>query len=242
LFEEELAIRRTMDDPFALAEFLNNMAFIYYYERGEYAEAEPWFKEALTIWQRYSDAPPVSKAISLNGLLAIYNKQGRKAEAEGYLKEAQDIHATIVEQNVLEDAYALEVLAQLYDDQGNNQAEAIFKQAVAIFDSALRKDHPDKGHALSELGLFYYKHKNYEAAEERLNEALNCQKDLVLSPALARTYYRLALLRSDQGRYDDAERLFKKAEEIQEKSIPNHPDLAATKDGYAAMRIKMQTN
>ncbi len=50
--------------------------------RGRYAEAEPLYKRALTIWEKAVGADSPDVALGLNNLAALYDAQGRYAEAE----------------------------------------------------------------------------------------------------------------------------------------------------------------
>ncbi|HJQ67515.1 MAG TPA: tetratricopeptide repeat protein [Blastocatellia bacterium] len=238
LLMKALEVQRSMSAPVGLPNYLNDLALDYYYKRGEYAEAESFFRDSLNILKGTPSPDPGEMAVSLNGLLASYNKQGKTADAEDSL-EAENTYKMIVEGKLGVDAFSLERLAFLYDDQGRGGAEALFDQALNTYKANLKKGHPTVGRVLSNRGSFYYKRKDYQRSEADFKQALDSQEALPQSPELARTYYRLAKLYSDQGKYGDAEPLFNKAKEIQERSIPNHPDLATTKNDYAAMRMKM---
>lgn len=81
----ELAKHNVKPDHFAIAESLNNLAFLYH-NQGKYVDAEPLFKQALAIREKAANQTHV--ITSLNNLAELYRAQENYAEAELYYKRA----------------------------------------------------------------------------------------------------------------------------------------------------------
>ena len=126
-------------------------------------------------------------------------------------------------------------LALLYEAQNNPEAFTVSSYAYHIRKNALGKKLPETASSATILASCYFKSGNYFDAEKYFNIALNAQRALPSSPGLARTVYGLAQLYAGQGKYAEAEPLFKKALAIQEKAIPEHPDFANTLDAYSEL-------
>ena len=57
-------------------------AGVYLYERGRYADAEPFYKSALKIREKTLDPEDPDLAISLGSLARLYRVLGRYGDAE----------------------------------------------------------------------------------------------------------------------------------------------------------------
>ncbi len=127
-------------------------------------------------------------------------------------------------------AIALNSLAAFYKAQGRYQeAEPLYKRALAIREKVLGPEHPDTAVALNNLGLLYAALGPYGEAEPLFKRSLAI-REKVLGPEhldVARSLNNLALLYRAQDRYQEAGPLFKRSLAIREKVLgPEHPDVA----------------
>ena len=74
---------------------LNNLAVLYQ-TMGDYAKAEPLFKEALEIRQKVLGREHPDTALSLNNLAELYQAMGDYAKAEPLYKEALEIRQKVL--------------------------------------------------------------------------------------------------------------------------------------------------
>ncbi len=74
-----------------MAQSLNNLAVIYR-AQGQYADADPLFKRALSILEKTVPNHP-NVAATLDNLAEIYTNMGRDDEAEKLLARAKRIRA-----------------------------------------------------------------------------------------------------------------------------------------------------
>jgi hypothetical protein len=93
---------------------LLNQTAIYLHARGQYAEAEPPFRQALEIVRTALGERHPDYATSLNNLATLYDAMGRHAEAEPLLKQALAIRRGAMGEGQPEYADSLNNLAALY--------------------------------------------------------------------------------------------------------------------------------
>ena len=158
-----------------LATSLNNLAGLYE-SQGRWAEAEPYYDEALVIYRElFGDRPNNSLATSLNNLAGLYKSQGRWAEAEHYYDEALAIRRELFgnrPNNSL--AASLNNLAGLYKSQGRwAEAEPYYDEALAIY-RELFGDRPNSELAtsLNNLAKLYRVQGRWAEAEPLYVQAL----------------------------------------------------------------------
>jgi tetratricopeptide (TPR) repeat protein len=134
-------------------------------------------------------------------------------------------------------ADALSGLAMVYASQGKHEdAEALFKRALAIREKALGAGHPDVAHALNALAIVYEKQGRYGDAEAHYKRALAIDEKALdpSHPDVSQILNNLAVVYRLQGKYGDAEALYKRALALREKALgTNHPDVAQTLNNLA---------
>jgi esterase/lipase superfamily enzyme len=222
-----------LPDTTDLAMDLNNLAEVYR-EKGRYAQAEPLFKRALSIFEQSHDANNAeSVGILLNNLALLYFNEGRDAEAEPLAVQALVLTANFVgndhltAETVLKDltalpehpsvAIRLNNLAGLYEDEGRyDKAEPLYKRAIAIDEKVLRTDHPIVAWMRINLGSFYKSQGRYDDAEPLLQSALEINEKVFgpTHPKLANILSQLGDLYRLQHKCDQAENLFQRARSI----------------------------
>ena len=91
-----------------------------------------------------------------------------------------------------------------------------------------------------QAGMTAYQQGNYAKAEQKFSAALEKAKKFgPQDPRLATTLNNLAALYVTQGKYAEAESLYKRALAIWEKALgPEHPHVATSLENYAALLRK----
>ncbi|MDH3669747.1 MAG: tetratricopeptide repeat protein [Gammaproteobacteria bacterium] len=89
----------------------------------------------------------------------------------------------------------------------------------------------------AQAGVQAYLHGDYAAAERHLLAALRTAEEMgPEDPRLALSLNNLALVYHAQGRYDEAEPVYKRAISITERALgPDHPNLAASLGNLAEL-------
>jgi tetratricopeptide (TPR) repeat protein len=127
-------------------------------------------------------------------------------------------------------ATALNNLGLLYYAQGRYQeAEPLYRRALALREKVLGPDHPDVATSLNNLAGLYDTQGRYKEAEPLYRRALALWEKVLgpEHPDVATALNNLGLLYYAQGRYPEAEPLYRRALALREKVLgPEHPDTA----------------
>jgi tetratricopeptide (TPR) repeat protein len=155
---------------------------------------------------------------------------------EGFLGEIKD-------GDRLDVATSLSRLGTLYYKQGRyRRAEPLMKQALAIREQQLGRDHLSTATSLNNLALLYRAMGRYEAAEPLYLEALAISKAQLgdRHPNTTVSLNNLALLYDSMGRYAAAEPLYLEALAIRKAELGDrHPDTATSLNNLAGLYESM---
>ena len=150
----------------------------------------------------------------------------------------QPTSATVIAQiaDLAEAERLIEEAYELYQQRKYLEAISLVKQALAIQEKALEREHPDVATSLNALAFLQHAAGNYADAETLYKQSLAIRKkSLGLDhPDVADSLNNLAMSYRIQGRYGEAEPLFQNALAIREKILePNHPDIATSLNNLA---------
>lgn len=194
-YEQALKNReKVLENAFlSVAQVLNSLALNYRYEK-KYVEAEPFFLRALEIREQKLGLEHPETAHCLNNLALLYKDQGKYAEAEQIFKQVLAIREQLVSGEKvpgpahLDLAQSLQNLAVLYstmpdarerDTHKFEEAERLFKQALAIRERLLPAEHPQIARVLDFFGSFYEAHDKDEEAEKCFKRALDIREKVL---------------------------------------------------------------
>ena len=166
----DLARERYGENQPAFVPAINVLAFLYE-SRGNYAKAEPLFKQALSIREKALGPDHLDVADSLDVLAGLYQSQKRYAEAEPLLKRALSIREEAFGRNDPRISDSLYALAGLYEAQGRT-AEAGPLQSRA---EAIRKKSPQMRYKMV-AETSYAVVKVYYATDRKKSSATNPSK------------------------------------------------------------------
>lgn len=213
----------------------------YFYERARYAEAEPFFRQALSVKERSLGPEDPQIIEALTGLANLYAEQRMYEKAEPLYRQAITIGERRGEPDVLPLARPLNSLAVLYWEQGRyHEAESLYQRALHILETALGADHPDVAHPLNNLANLYRDWARDEEAEELFQRTLQILEHHVGPdhPDVGNPLNNLAGLYWEQGRYHEAQRLWQRALYCWETGLGlDHPDLAYPLVGLANLYL-----
>ena len=166
--------------------------------QGDYARAEPLYRQALEIRKKALGENHPDYATSLNNLAALYQAQGDYARAEPLFRQALEIRKKALGENHPDYATSLNNLAVLYKAQGDYaRAEPLFRQALEIRKKALGENHPDYASSLNNLAALYQAQGDYARAEPLLRQAVTIQCNQLEATAVIQSErQQLAMLQS----------------------------------------------
>jgi CHAT domain-containing protein/tetratricopeptide (TPR) repeat protein len=226
LSKQILDVRRRVLRPDDLAVDVNYYAYVLH-EAGRYADAEPFYREALEICRRVVGTDHPATAAVCGNLAQNLHHQDRYAEARPFYDEAVDICIRLLGKDHPSTALAYNNLAQHLEGQGKHiEAEKILRGVLETFCQAEGNESPRALISRGNLASNLASQGRYEDAERLEREVLNSRlKPLpaaafVLAaehawrqnePDIARAYNNLAVDLDSQGRHAEAEPLHRQA-------------------------------
>jgi CHAT domain-containing protein/tetratricopeptide (TPR) repeat protein len=230
------------EEHLSYANSLNNLAFLYY-SMGDYARAEPLYRQASEIWKKLLGASHPEYATSLNNLALLYYSMGDYVRAEPLYRLVLEIKKKTLGEDHPDYAIGLNNLALLYKSMGGYaRAEPLYRQALEIKKKAFGESHIEYATSLDNLAGLYDLMGNYTRAEPLLRKALDIRKKALGEnhPDYAFSLNNLAFLYTSMGDYAKAEPLYRQALEIRKKALgENHPDYAFSLNNLAFLYNSM---
>ena len=195
--------------------------------QGRYAEAEPLYQRAWRSARRRSAPTTPTSPPASTTWRSCTSDQGRYAEAEPLYKRSLAICEKALGPDHPDVATSLNNLAELYRAQGRYaEAEPLYKRALAIREKALGPDHPDVATSLNNLAVLYQRPGPLRRGRAALQARLAIREKALGPdhPDVAISLNNLAVLYRSQGRYAEAEPLYKRAwRSARRRSAPTTP-------------------
>ena len=221
-----------------VAIFMNNLAALYK-SLGDYAKAEPLYKQSLAIREKALGPEHPDVALGLNNLAGLYKSLGDYAKAEPLYKRFLAIVEKAYGPEHPHVATSLNTLAGLYKPLGDYaKAEPLYKRSLAIREKALGPEHPHVATSLNNLAGLYASLGDYAKAEPLYKRSLAIREKALgpEHPYVATSLNNLAGLYASLGDYAKAEPLYKRSLAIDEKAYgPDHPDVATSLSNLALL-------
>lgn len=208
--------------------------------RGEIAEAEVRWADAAAHYARAAGLEPSLQALRKAGDFA--ERSGNYPAAlrfgERALEQARAGDDQIALARVLND-YALTLnSAGRYDE-----AEPLYREAMAIVEKTLGKEHPSYAASLNNLAGLHKATGRYDEAEPLFRDAMAITGATLGKehPSYAGSLNNLALLLDTTGRSDEAEPLFREAMAITGATLgKEHPTYATNLNNLAVLYASTQ--
>jgi tetratricopeptide (TPR) repeat protein len=223
---------------FANAARLLNQAGAYLRTRGRYADAEPFYQQALVIWQHELGSTHPHVAACCNNLALLYTEQGRYEQAESFYQLALAIwqQAGNESSNL---ATGFNNLGRLYLKQGKHeQAGQLFQAALLLREQLFGPLHVDTATVLHNLAELALARGQYPEAEQYYQRAFAIREQQLgrQHPETMASLDGLARLYSHQGKYQQAEPLLEDVLATYETMLdPQHPEVATLLNNLAVV-------
>ena len=110
-YEESVAILRELNVPLILAHAVRHLGDVHY-DAGHAALAEPYYREALTLYRGHDERRPLDLANAIRSLAVLEGEAEEREEATRLWQEAYDLYLSLdVPSGVAESAARLALLA-----------------------------------------------------------------------------------------------------------------------------------
>jgi nephrocystin-3 len=205
---------------------------------GNYDEAELLHRQALAIREKALGHKHPDTARSIGHLANLLHDKAVYDEAEILYIKALSIYEKVFHEEHPEKAIILNNMADLYRCRGNrddyNKAEYLLRKVLDIRRKIFGLKHPDSIAALDNLAALLTIKGDYDALITTYENVLGLEHPYMVE----RLNYFAEKLRED-GKYEGAEKLYRKALEITERVLGDeHPNTGACLNNLATLLYK----
>ena len=145
----------------------------YFYQRGQYREAEPLWESVRATYERVLGLEHPDTLSILNNLGALYWSQGKYELAEPLLQRVLETYERVLGPEHPDTLRSLHNLAIIYTNQGKYElAELLYKSSLETRERVLGPEHPDTLGTVNNLALLYANQGKYELADPLYQRAL----------------------------------------------------------------------
>ena len=230
-FREALKLRQALGTNNAdVAAGLANLASLLQ-DKGDFAGAEPLYRESLQIRRRVLGPDHSDVASVLNDLALLVKQRGDYVGAEAMYRESLAIKRKHPGEPDTSTALTLMNLGLALEDKGDLEgAEPLIRQSLEIRRARLGPAHPDVAQALSNLGALLQARGDLAGAEPLYRESVAIRRKLLgdKHPDLAVSINNLAMLLRARGDFTGAEPMAREALAMWRASLGDeHPNVAA---------------
>jgi tetratricopeptide (TPR) repeat protein len=208
-------------------------------EEGRDAEADKCNREILAVYRQHPEVHRGQYAMYLLNIGSFASKRGRLGEAQNVLADSVASFEKYEGAASLHLALASTSLAEVYEDEDKySESEALFRKALTIQEAQLRPDDADLGRTLDGLAgvLFNEGHSSEAESFRRRSRTIYERARPTQSSREAVLLNRRGQFRTDEGKYKEAEALYKQAVKADEtKYGPDHPKVADDLDMLARL-------
>ena len=198
---------------------------------GQYDDAEPELKRALTIREKLYGLDHEDVAHSMNNLGTLYEEKGELGQAEKLFRQALAIRRRIYAEGNASTATSLNDLAVLLRDKGEvEEAEKLHREALAIRRKVLAPDDEDIATSLNNLASILFSKGDLAGAESMFREVLQSDKKRwgEKHPNVAVSMNNLAFVLERKGNLAEAESLYRQVLAMNKELLGNDHPLTAT--------------
>ncbi|MBU0488991.1 MAG: CHAT domain-containing protein [Bacteroidetes bacterium] len=241
---EEIEIRSLTQgkNHSSYATAINNLG-IMYKKTGRFSDAEPYYREALSIKKNIYGEKHSAYLRTLNDLASLCDDLGQYAESEELFKKLIALKKETSGDEDAAFAIYLTNFGALYNDMGNYAAaEPLFLLAIRIKEKTVGVNSVSYAISLNNLAEQYKTMGNFEAAEPLFLESRRIRKALVgeKHPDYATSSNNLADLYKAMGKFEEAEPLYLEAKSIRETVLgKKHPRYTTTTNNLALLYSAM---
>ena len=216
-----------------------------YQDGGRYRSAIELLQRSLAIYEKRLGDSHLYVAIALMNLAKVETKLGRFDEALAGLGRAYRILERTAGAGGVVFAICVFDIGSVHFYRGElDAAERRFAAAQAVFAKQLEPGHPLALKAGLYLGATARRRGELQLAEERLMGVAESAGSVSGRGNLvrARVLRELALLRLDQNRFVEADRLFATVLSLRQRALPErHPELAESREDLSRLPVRRTT-
>jgi tetratricopeptide (TPR) repeat protein len=215
---------------------LNNLALLYR-ALGDYAKAEPLFRQGIEITRRFRGGNHPDLPTTLSNLGVLYRSMGKYQAAEPLYREALELRRRLLGEEHPDVAMSLNNLGLLFKDMCDfGAAEKMYRQALELYRRVHGDDHSEGITIINNLGELYRTMGNYAGAALLHSQALELRRRVLGDDHcdVAESLNNLASAHHGMGDYGAAEKMYRQALELYRRVHgDDHPNVAHSLNNLA---------
>ncbi len=202
--------------------------------RGEYAQAEDHFREALALNEELGDRYGITAGLHRLGTIA--QDRGDHDTAEQFYRHALSLAEELGDRGDLAAAY--HQLGTIAQDRGDYAtAEEQFHIALSIAEEL--SDRVSIANTYHRLGMLAHHRGHFSEAERFYRQALTITEEVGNRVGTAGVHHQLGRIAQERGEYDTAEHFYRNALTINEE-LGNRQGLANTLSQLGVLHTQLQ--
>jgi tetratricopeptide (TPR) repeat protein len=213
-------LRRTPDGELLVAIVLRNLGAAYI-TNARFRDAAMALNEASQIAKKLHDVPAELSGQILNSFGMNYYYQGKMSKSQPLFEAARQIYSADPTLQI-DLAQTLNNLAQVHRYRHrSDKAEELYREALAVAETAVGSEHPDLIVLLDNFGSFLVDQKRYGEAEDQLRRSLGIQEQVrpVIAGRMIHTLHELGRIYLSIGDRQKAEAPLARAVDV---AMSNH--------------------
>ena len=132
----------------------------YFYQRGQFKEAESFLESALAICEQVLGTEHPGTLSAVNNLAVLYDHQGKYEQAEPLYQRALEAKERVLGPEHPDTFQSFDNLANFYSEQGKyKKAELLYQRALATYERVLGAAHPETKRVSNNYALLLEKMK-----------------------------------------------------------------------------------
>lgn len=141
---------------------------------GRYQEAEPLYRQILTIQESLlGDAHP-NLIDALNGLADLYHAQGRNRDAEPLCRRSLQLGESVPDRTDIRVASTLNTLGDIHRDTDRYlSADTLYKRSLTMLEAKFGPNHPAVARVVNNMAALRVKTGHFDQAKVLFERALN---------------------------------------------------------------------
>ena len=215
---------------------VNNLAFLLF-RKGDYAGAQPLYKQALRASERVLGAEHPDTLGSVNNLALLLQSQGDYAGAQTLYERAIEARERVLGSEHPDTLQSVNNLATLLLSQGvYSAAQPLLERALEARERVLGADHPSTLVSVNNLASLLHHKGDYAGAQPLLEQALEARRRVLGAehPDTLTSVNNLAGLLESKGDYAGAQPLYERALKASERVLgAEHPDTLGSVNNLA---------
>ena len=232
LNEAKLLISNKLGDTHYLMAFVVNHLARSRNQQGDFAGAEPLYRQALRIWEQNGQGDSLEASIVMNNLGLLLDERGQYLESEAMYRAAVDIQTRVLGDLHPEITTTMFNLGQLLHKTGKYAAaEEMLLQVVENDRKMLGESHPYLAFDLNSLARVSEVQGNYAVAESLYLRALDIRREALGAehPDVIFNLNVIGKVLQLQGKYHEANNYYRRALRVGSRFLgEDHPERAHT--------------